>query len=57
MNHCKYCKEEIVVMILRGGDWCCELHRKILQGEIADPRTGKKGVFIEEPAKLAGDAP
>lgn len=30
---CKVCGKLVLIMILRNCDWCCENHRKILQGE------------------------
>lgn len=33
MNVCQACGQEIKISIFRGGDWCCDEHRKKLLGE------------------------
>jgi len=34
-NHCKFCGDEIRISIFKGGDWCCDDHRKALLARAA----------------------
>ena len=37
MNKCKVCGEEIKITIFRGLGYCCDIHRKMVNGELPWP--------------------